>query len=136
MKTMTRYLVCTHCGNVAEKLYDGGVDIVCCGDPMAQLTANTTDAAQEKHVPSVKLQVNTVYVQVGSVPHPMQEDHYIGWIWLETDKGGYRRALVPGDAPRAEFTFQQDETPVAVYAWCNLHGLWKLDDIKYGELGE
>ncbi len=118
-------LVCTHCGNIAEKLYDAGVKLICCGEPMAEMTANTTDAAQEKHVPSVTQNGSAVEVQVGSVAHPMQEEHYIGWIWMQTKLGGQRCCLKAGDEPKASFVLAAGDELVAVYAWCNLHGLWK-----------
>ena len=85
--------------------------------------ANATDAAREKHVPVVTVEGNTVSVTVGSVEHPMTEEHYITWIYLETEKGGQRKALKPGEAPSATFTLIDDE-PVGVYEYCNLHGLW------------
>lgn len=131
-----KFYVCKHCGNVIEKLHDAGVPVICCGEPMVELTANTTDAAHEKHVPYVKLMTDTVYVQIGSVPHPMQDEHYIEWIVLETAWGCQRRNLKPGDAPLAEFTMTHGEVPLAVYAYCNIHGLWKLDNIEYGQMKE
>lgn len=131
-----KFYVCSHCGNVIEKLHDAGVPVVCCGEQMAELTANTTDAAQEKHVPSVKLMTDTVFVQVGSTPHPMLEEHHIEWIVLETEWGVQRRNLKAGDAPVAEFHMSRGEKPLAVYEYCNLHGLWKHDTIEYGKLKE
>lgn len=131
-----KFFVCKHCGNVVEKLHDAGVPVVCCGEPMEELVANTVDASKEKHVPLVKFMVNSVYVQIGATPHPMQEDHYIEWIVLETKWGAQRRNLKPGDAPLAEFAMVQGDVPVAVYSYCNLHGLWKKEDIAYGKLDE
>jgi superoxide reductase len=107
-------------------LNNSGVPIVCCGEPMTLLVANTVDAAKEKHVPVVSRSGNTVKVEVGSVPHPMTKEHYIQWIYLETKQGGQRRGLTPEDEPKAAFALEDDE-PVAVYEYCNLHGLWKTD---------
>lgn len=132
MSTKTKFLKCAHCGNVVESLYDSGVAIICCGEPMGVLTANTTDAAQEKHVPKLELQVNTFYIQVGDVPHPMTEEHYIEWVELVTDKGVHRWEFKPGDKPATRLTFDILETPIAVYAYCNLHGLWKSEYVNTG----
>ena len=127
MKANTKYFVCKHCGNIIEKLNDSGVPVVCCGEAMQEMVANTTDAAQEKHVPAVTMAGNNIEVQVGSVIHPMLPEHYIGWIWLETELGGQRKALAPGDEPKAVFTIAPGDKAVAVYEWCNLHGLWKAN---------
>ena len=121
------YLVCLHCGNVVEMLHDKGVQVMCCGEPMRELQPNTADAAKEKHLPVVQVSENVVKVHVGSVPHPMQPEHYIGWIWLQTEHGGQRRALYSGQEPSAEFVLAAEDKPVSVYAWCNLHGLWKKE---------
>lgn len=93
---------------------------------MQELTANTTDAAVEKHVPVVTVDGNKVNVEVGSVMHPMTEEHLIQFIWLETEKGGQVRNLISSDDPKAEFIVGDDK-PVAVYEYCNLHGLWKKE---------
>ena len=84
------------------------------------------EASHEKHIPVVKLDGDKVVVEVGSVEHPMAEEHSILWIYLETDKGGHRKSLEVGKLPRAEFALA-DEKPIAVYAYCNLHGLWKAE---------
>ena len=122
----TRFYVCKHCGNLVGLIHDAGVPLVCCGEKMALLTPNTTDAATEKHVPVATVADGKVSVTVGSVPHPMVAEHFIEWIYLQTDKGGHRKCLAPDTAPQVEFAFV-DETPVAVYAYCNLHGLWKIE---------
>ena len=94
---------------------------------LRELHANSVDAAQEKHVPAFKEEGNLVKVVVGSVPHPMEDDHYIEWIYLLTDKGAQIKYLHPHDAPAAEFALSEDEVAIAVYAYCNKHGLWKAD---------
>ncbi len=117
---------CSHCGNIAVKLFDKGVPLVCCGEPMQKLEAGTTDAAQEKHVPVVE-QGDTIAVKVGSVAHPMEEEHYITMIVLETEGGFQVAQLKPGMAPEAEFAVAPGDKPVAAYEYCNLHGLWKTE---------
>ena len=109
-------------------LINKGTDnLICDGKPMKQLTANTTDAAQEKHVPVVAVDGNKVSVKVGSIPHPMTPEHLIAWIYLQTKKGGQYCHLTPNDKPEATFLVAEGDTPIAVYEYCNLHGLWKAD---------
>lgn len=122
-----KFYICRHCGNVVEMLHDAGVRPVCCGEPMEDLVANTVDAAQEKHVPVYTVEGDKIHVQVGEVIHPMLEEHHIGFIWLQTELGGQRRSLVAGDEPKATFVLAPGDKAVAVYEWCNLHGLWKAD---------
>ena len=105
----------------------GTEELSCGGKPMQQLTANTTDAAQEKHVPVVEVAGNKVSVKVGSIPHPMTEAHLITWIYLQTKKGGQYCHLTPSDKPEATFLVAEGDAPIAVYEYCNLHGLWKAD---------
>jgi superoxide reductase len=114
---------CTACGAEIEVLGGGGGTLVCCGVPMDLLTENTTDAAREKHVPVVERTDGGIKVTVGSVPHPMEEKHYIEWIELLVDGKACRRFLSPGDAPEAFFPVEGGQ--VAARALCNLHGLWK-----------
>ncbi|MDR1764771.1 MAG: desulfoferrodoxin [Lachnospiraceae bacterium] len=121
-----KFLVCKHCGNLVGVLHDAGVPIICCGEKMQELTANTTEASTEKHIPVVTVSGNTVSVKVGAAAHPMTDEHYIEWVYLQTDEGGQRKALAPGKAPEATFAIGT-EKPLAVYAYCNLHGLWKAD---------
>ena len=123
---MNKFFICRHCGNIIGMIYASGVPVVCCGEEMEELVANTTDGAHEKHVPVVEVKGNVVDVKVGSVAHPMVEAHYIQWVYLETKHGGQRKALKPGDEPHVTFTVIDDE-PVAVYEYCNLHGLWKAE---------
>lgn len=121
-----RFFYCPHCGNIIGMINSSGVPVVCCGEKMKQLEPGTVDASLEKHVPEVSVKCKTVTVNIGSVPHPMTEDHYITWVYLETTKGGQRKCLSPEDAPTVTFKLG-DEKAVAVYAYCNLHGLWKTE---------
>lgn len=121
-----KFYRCKHCGNIIGMIHNSGVPVVCCGEEMEELVANTVDAAKEKHVPAVSIVGNTVKVEVGSVPHPMEEKHYIQWIYLQTEHGGQRKCLNPGDEPAAVFALDNDEV-IAVYEYCNLHGLWKTE---------
>lgn len=118
-----KFYICRHCGNIITKLDDSGVPIVCCGEEMKELVAGATDAAGEKHVPVVKVEDKKVSVDVGAVTHPMTAEHYIEWIFLETEKGGQFKYLSPDTEPKVSFLLDGDE-PVGVYAYCNLHGLW------------
>ncbi len=120
----TRFYICRHCGNVIEKVHDAGVPVVCCGERMEALVPNTVEASEEKHLPVVTVQDGEVHVNVGSADHPMVDGHYIQWIVLETENGSQRRVLKPGDPPGVTFALG-NEKAVAVYAYCNLHGLWK-----------
>lgn len=122
-----KYYVCRHCGNVVELLYDSGVAVVCCGEPMETLQAGTSDGAVEKHLPVISQTGQQVRVQVGSTAHPMLAEHYIGWIWLQTKQGGQRKNLGPANAPEAVFHMAPDDEVVAAWAWCNIHGLWRAD---------
>jgi superoxide reductase len=118
-----KFYICRKCGNIIGMVQPSGVPVVCCGERMEQLLPNTTDAAGEKHVPVVTVEGNTVSVKVGSVEHPMTDEHYIQWIYLETEKGGQRKELKPGEKPEVKFTLIDDD-PVGAFAYCNLHGLW------------
>ena len=121
-----KFYICEHCGNVVEMVKDSGVPVMCCGQKMSLLEPGVVEASHEKHIPVVEVQGEKVFVNVGSVDHPMTEEHSILWVYLQTDKGGYRKNLEPGKEPKAVFSLN-DEKPVAVYAYCNLHGLWKSE---------
>ncbi len=114
---------CSVCGNVVEVIHASGGTLVCCGKQMDLLTENTTDAAQEKHVPVIEKVEGGIKVKVGAVAHPMQENHYIEWIEVIADGKAYRHFLSPGDAPEALFPVEADK--ITARAFCNLHGLWK-----------
>ena len=116
---------CEKCGNIIAMVHESGAPVVCCGEKMVELVPNTTDAAQEKHVPVISLDGQKVTVTVGSVDHPMMEEHYITFIMLETRQGRQRKVLSPGQAPKAEFMICADDEVVAAYEYCNLHGFWK-----------
>lgn len=122
----TKFYKCSHCGNVIEKVKDVGVPVVCCGEKMEELVPNTVEASNEKHVPVVKVENDRVYVDVGSVSHPMEEKHWIEWVCVETESGLLRKNLKPGDEPKLSFSLG-GEKALAVYAYCNLHGLWKTE---------
>ena len=126
MKHDNRFFICKHCGNIIGMIHNAGVPVVCCGEPMHELVPNTTDAAQEKHVPVVQVQDGRVCVDVGEASHPMVDDHYIEWVYLETTHGGQRKGLAPGQKPQVEFALANDKAR-AVYAYCNKHGLWKTE---------
>jgi superoxide reductase len=121
-----KFYVCPHCRNIAEMIYDTDIALYCCGDKMNEMTPNTVEASQEKHLPDVTVSGNIVEVNVGSVDHPMEQVHWIEWVQLVTDRGSQRKFLKPGGAPAVRFLLD-DEKPLAVYAYCNLHGLWKTE---------
>ena len=120
-----KFLRCEHCGNIIEMVEDKGVPVVCCGQRMTELVAGTSDGAREKHVPVYEVKDNIVHVKVGEVAHPMIPEHYIEWIVLQTKNGVQRKELNPGDKPEACFALCDGDEVEAVYAYCNLHGLWK-----------
>ena len=119
----TKFYVCRHCGNMIGMIKDAGVPVVCCGQKMDALGPNTVEASGEKHLPVVTIEDGVVHVNGGSVDHPMIPEHYIEWVYVETERGGQRKALKPGEAPHVTFALGDDKA-VAVYAYCNLHGLW------------
>ena len=120
-----KFFRCEHCGNIIEMVEDKGVPVVCCGQRMTELVAGTSDGAREKHVPVYEVKNNIVHVKVGEVAHPMIPEHYIEWIVLQTKNGVQRKELNPVDKPEACFALCDGDEVEAVYAYCNLHGLWK-----------
>ena len=123
----TKFFKCRHCGNVITKVVDAGVPVVCCGEKMEELIPNTVDASGEKHLPVVtRVDDCRIKVEVGSVAHPMTEEHHIAFIYVETENGGMRINLPHTGKPEAVFCTCSDK-PVAVYEYCNLHGLWKTE---------
>ena len=121
-----KFYICEHCGNIVGMIHNAGVPMMCCGQKMTKLEAGVVEASHEKHIPVVAVEGNTVRVNVGSVTHPMSEEHHIAWVYLQTNRGGQRKCLDVTGAPEVTFALA-DETPVAVYAYCNLHGLWKSE---------
>ena len=121
-----KFYVCETCGNLVGMIKESGVTLVCCGKKMTEIVPGTVEASKEKHIPVATVEGNTVKVNVGSVDHPMTEEHLIEWVYLQTCRGGQRKCLKAGDAPTVTFALC-DEKTVAVYAYCNLHGLWKVE---------
>ncbi len=127
---MFRVFRCDHCKNIITFLEDKGVPVMCCGQKMTELVANTVDAAKEKHVPQVTKNGNVLTVCVGEVEHPMLEEHHISFVALETSQGVQIKTTYPGEKPVATFALAEGETFVAAYEYCNLHGLWKTETIQ------
>jgi superoxide reductase len=123
MATKLEIYKCDVCGNMVEVIHGGKGQLVCCGEPMTLLKENTTDAATEKHVPVIEKIDGGYKVKVGSVPHPMEEKHYIEWIELLAGEKSYRRFLEPGQEPEAVFNIEAEK--VSAREYCNIHGLWK-----------
>ena len=126
MEMSHKFYNCSHCGNTSVLVVDKGVPVVCCGEKMKELVPNTVEASTEKHLPTLSASVNGLNVQIGSVPHPMEEGHHISFVYVQTKNGGQRKRFKLGGEPKCDFSFVDDK-PVAVYAFCNLHGLWKTD---------
>ncbi len=120
-----KFLRCPICGNLVEVINDSNVRVMCCGKPMEELVANTTDGATEKHVPVVEINNELVTITVGETLHPMTEEHYIMWIHVFTNLREYHFNLNPSDNPQVKFNKDINEEIIEVNAYCNLHGLWK-----------
>ncbi|MCD7883638.1 MAG: desulfoferrodoxin [Lachnospiraceae bacterium] len=120
-----KFYICEVCGNIVMKVEDKGTPLKCCGQTMKELIPGTTDAAVEKHVPVYQVEGNLVKVTVGSVEHPMLPEHYIAWIAVKTKEGFRLKELTPGEKPAAEFALCDGDEVEEVYAYCNLHSLWK-----------
>ncbi|MEO0074600.1 MAG: desulfoferrodoxin [candidate division WOR-3 bacterium] len=123
MTNLSQIYKCKICGNIVEVLHTGQGTLVCCGVQMELLVEKTSDVGQEKHVPVIEKTASGVKVKIGSVPHPMEEKHYIEWIQIIADGKSYRKFLKPNDAPEAEFCIQAENITAREY--CNIHGLWK-----------
>lgn len=124
MRGKQKFFKCEICGNIVGIVHNAGIPMVCCGEKMKELVPNTVDAAVEKHLPVVTVDKDRLEVNIGSADHPMIDEHFIEWVYVETEQGGQRKNLEPGDKPHAVFAIV-DDAPVAAYAYCNLHGLWK-----------
>ena len=123
MTALLQVYKCSLCGNIVEVIHAGEGELVCCGEPMKLMTENTVDASKEKHVPVIEKIAGGYKVKVGSIPHPMEEKHYIEWIELTADGKVYRQFLKPGQV--AEAVFLIEAKSVSAREYCNLHGLWK-----------
>lgn len=122
-----KFYICEHCGNIVAMVKESGVPVVCCGQKMTKLVAGTTEASLEKHIPVYTVENNKVHVVVGSVEHPMTPEHFIEWVSIQTKFGNQRKALVPGQKPEVCFSICEGDEVEAVYAYCNLHSLWKAE---------
>lgn len=119
-----KFLRCERCGNIVAVVKESKVSVMCCGQKMEEIVPNTFEASTEKHIPVFEVQGNKVIVNVGSVDHPMLDEHYIEWVSIQTKQGNQRKALKPGQAPKICFSICEGDEVEAVYAYCNLHGLW------------
>jgi len=135
MFSKQRFFICKHCDNLIGIINDKGVPMVCCNEKMTELVPNTVEASVEKHLPVVSVETgscscgcecNCISAQVGSILHPMESEHNITFVYVETDRGGQRKCLRVGEEPKVEFCVTKDK-PIAVYAYCNQHGLWKTE---------
>ena len=120
-----KFYICEHCGKMVALVKESGVPVMCCGQKMTEIIPGTTDAAVEKHVPVYTVENNIVHVMVGEVEHPMTPEHFIEWVSIQTNQGNQRKALKPGDQPEICFALCDGDEVEAVYAYCNLHSLWK-----------
>ena len=124
-----RFLRCSHCGNIVGVVKDMGVPMLCCGQKMEELVPGAVDASAEKHVPVFTVDGNKVYVIVGEVTHPASEEHHIEWISIQTKFGNQRKCIEVGSAPASCFSLCNGDEVEAVYAYCNLHGLWMAENV-------
>ena len=120
-----KFYICEHCGNIITKVKDSKVPVVCCGEKMKEIVAGTTDASLEKHVPIYKIDKNILIVNVGLVEHPMTEDHFIEFVYIQTNHGEQIKFLKPNQKPCVSFNLSENEIVENVFAFCNLHGMWK-----------
>jgi superoxide reductase len=122
-----KFYACARCGNIVDLINDKSVPLVCCGEKMSQLVPNIVDASVEKHLPVItQATADSISVQVGSVLHPMESGHHIAFVYVESTQGSQRKNLNINEEPKLTFCFSNDK-PTAVYAYCNLHGLWKTE---------
>lgn len=128
MTELKQIYKCPVCGNIVEVVHAAGGSLVCCGRPMELLVENTTEASLEKHIPVIEKLDGEVIVKVGSVAHPMTEDHYIEWIELITENKVYRKHLKPGETPEAHFKVCDSTKLLIAREYCSLHGLWKSEN--------
>jgi superoxide reductase len=119
-----KFLICEHCGNIVSVVNESGVPMMCCGQKMKQIEPGVVEASREKHIPVFEVKGNVVEVNVGSIDHPMIPEHYIEWVSLQTKAGTQLKRLEPNQAPKVCFALCDGDEVEAVYAYCNLHGLW------------
>lgn len=115
---------CSICGNIVEVLHDGQEQLVCCGQPMELLIEKKEDMGKEKHVPVIEKIGEGIKIKIGSVPHPMEEGHYIEWIEVVSENNSCRKFLKPGGSPEAEFKIGNGANIIFAREYCNVHGLW------------
>ena len=120
-----RFFICNHCGNIIAMVRDNGIPVYCCGEKMEEIIPGASDGAQEKHSPVYNVNGETVTVSVGAAEHPMTTEHYIEWVCIESSEGLQFKKLSPNASPRVSFSLSKNEKVIAVYAFCNLHSLWK-----------
>ena len=120
-----KFLKCEYCGNIVAAVKESGVPVMCCGEEMQEIIPGEVEASKEKHIPVYKVKGNKIIVSVGDVEHPMQEEHYIEWVSIQTKFGNQRKALKPNEKPEVCFAICDGDEVEIVYAYCNLHGLWK-----------
>ena len=125
MDRKSKFFVCNSCKNLISTVQFSGKEICCCNKGMENIVPVTEKEGREKHTPIVKVDGNRVKVNIGEITHPMSEDHNIAWVYLVTKNGEQRKFLVPGEKPELTFLLEEDDLPIAAYAYCNLHGLWK-----------
>ena len=121
-----QFLICNHCGNLIAMIKDQGVPIKCCGEKMQEIVPGTSEGAHEKHVPVYNVNGETVNVSVGEIEHPMTPEHYIEWVCMESEDGIQLKKLKPNTSPQVSFSLSKGDKVKAVYAFCNLHSLWKV----------
>lgn len=120
-----KFYICEICGQIIAKVKKTAVPVICCGQKMQEIVPGTNDASQEKHVPVYEVKDGKVVVTVGEVAHPMEEKHYIEWIAIKTKQGNQRKELKPGQEPKVCFSICENDEVEEVFAYCNLHSLWK-----------
>ncbi len=119
-----KFLKCKRCGNIVAVVEDKGGIVMCCGEPMEAIIPGAVEASMEKHIPVFEVKDNKVLVNVGSIEHPMVHEHFIEWVSIQTKFGNQRKQLKPGNKPEVCFSICEGDEVEAVYAYCNLHGLW------------
>ena len=120
-----KFYICEECDSIIVMYKNSGIPIMCCGEKMTEIIPGSVDAAWENHVPVYEVEGNQVIVTIGFLEHPMEEEHFIEWVFLQTKQGTQRKVLKPDQEPKVCFAICEGDEGEAVYAYCNLHGLWK-----------